>query len=128
MNELYISLVSDEQQWGLVGNCSSHWHPPITMLTQIQVHFTDNWPSSAALWLAILPETIGRLGVFHWMHRIIETLHANHQDIHRACSEMSEAVFAVGVVYYFMNITSIKTFNHEYILFFNMLCFPTDVG
>ena len=45
-----------------------------------KVHFTDTWPDDADLWSALLPYTRGRLGVFHFMQRITNTLRAASND------------------------------------------------
>jgi hypothetical protein len=58
-----------------------------------EVHFTDTWPAEMGMWTALLPFTRGRLDVFHWMKRIIDTLRSSHENYKEATAALSRCVF-----------------------------------
>ena len=53
------------------------------------VMVSDTWPKSEDFWLSIFPKLRGgRLGLFHFMNRIIKTLRESHTDYASAVREL----------------------------------------
>jgi hypothetical protein len=42
--------------------------------------FTDTWPANKSFWTWIFGEIVGVLGLFHFMHRLLDTLRPTHSD------------------------------------------------
>eukprot|EP00242_Pyramimonas_sp_CCMP2087_P001656 CAMPEP_0198231752 /NCGR_PEP_ID=MMETSP1445-20131203/115368_1 /TAXON_ID=36898 /ORGANISM="Pyramimonas sp., Strain CCMP2087" /LENGTH=738 /DNA_ID=CAMNT_0043912385 /DNA_START=980 /DNA_END=3193 /DNA_ORIENTATION=+ len=59
-----------------------------------QVNYTDKFPDDQGAWVSLFPDCAGRLGIWHWLHRMLETLRKHHKDFHRACTALSKTVFA----------------------------------
>lgn len=57
------------------------------------VHYTDTWPNDEDLWSRLLPFTRGRLDVFHFMKRILDTLRQRHCDFNQAAAALSKCIF-----------------------------------
>ena len=57
------------------------------------VHFTHTWPNDEELWARLLPYTRGRLDVFHFMKRILDTMRQRHCDFNSAASALSRCIF-----------------------------------
>ena len=56
--------------------------------------WTDMWPKGKVYWEAMLGETIhGRLGLFHFMKRIVDTLRPNHDEFWTALVSLKECVY-----------------------------------
>jgi hypothetical protein len=86
--------------------CLSTGCPRISRLTftklcftnlRIQVNYTDKYPDDKSAWVSLFPDIVGRLGIWHWLHRMSETLRKHHKDFHPACTALSKTVFVVGV-------------------------------
>ena len=59
-----------------------------------KIHVTDNWPVNEDLFRIIYGVgIILRLGIFHFIQRITNTLQKEHPDFGIACSELSECIF-----------------------------------
>ena len=59
-----------------------------------KIHVTDNWPVNEDLFRIIYGVgIILRLGIFHFIQRITNTLRKEHPDFGIACSELSECIF-----------------------------------
>lgn len=43
--------------------------------------YTDTWPANRDVWATHLLDCLGRLGLFHWMKRILDSLRPGHKDI-----------------------------------------------
>jgi hypothetical protein len=56
--------------------------------------WTDTWPKGKVYWEAMLGETIhGRLGLFHFIKRIVDTLQPNHDEFWTALVSLKECVY-----------------------------------
>ena len=56
--------------------------------------YSDTWPHKEAFWKLILGEQLqGRLGLFHFMQRIIRTMRQGHIDYHAAVKGLCKAVY-----------------------------------
>jgi len=58
-----------------------------------KVHFTDTWPVDEGLWYTLMPFTLGRLDIFHFMKRISSTLRATHERYGAALFALSCCIF-----------------------------------
>ena len=56
-------------------------------------NFTDTWPSDRFMWESLWPFCEGRLDIFHWMKRILDTLHHQHADFHVAQMALRNCIF-----------------------------------
>ena len=55
--------------------------------------YSDTWPHGKQFWEMIFGDIQGRLGLFHFMQRIVKTLRQGHQDYHRSLRDLSDAVY-----------------------------------
>ena len=58
------------------------------------VHFTDTWPSNEAIWAMLMPLCQGRLGAFHFMKRLIDSLNPAHDNLNAARRDLPRKIFA----------------------------------
>ena len=59
-----------------------------------KIHVTDNWPVNKDLFRIIYGVgIILRLGIFHFIQRITNSLQKEHDDFGVACSELSKFIF-----------------------------------
>jgi len=57
------------------------------------VVFSDIFPANEEALAKRLPNASGRLGIFHWMHRITKYLRKGHPSFMKACSVLSQLTF-----------------------------------
>ena len=63
--------------------------------------YSDTWPHKTEFWKLIFgPHLEGRLGLFHFMQRIIRTLRQGHYQYHEALADLSMAVYQYHPVDY----------------------------
>jgi hypothetical protein len=55
--------------------------------------YSDTWPAKDDFWVRLLGKDIGRLGLFHFLRRIIKTLRQSHMDFHKALADLLMAVY-----------------------------------
>jgi hypothetical protein len=55
--------------------------------------YSDTWPAKDDFWVTLLGEDIGRLGLFHFLRRIIKTLRQNHMHFHKALTDLLFAIY-----------------------------------
>jgi hypothetical protein len=55
--------------------------------------YSDTWPAKDDFWIELLGEDIGRLGLFHFLRRILKTLRQNHKHFHRALTDLLFAIY-----------------------------------
>jgi hypothetical protein len=56
--------------------------------------YSDTWPCKSDYWSMLLGENIqGRLGLFHFIQRIMRTLRKNHADYNQAINSLLNAVY-----------------------------------
>jgi hypothetical protein len=59
-----------------------------------QVMYSDIWPNGSAFWKLLFGDKlVGRLGLFHFMKRIISTLRPSHPDYRRALSDLRYCIY-----------------------------------
>lgn len=59
-----------------------------------KVLYSDIWPNGKKFWSMLMGDDIkGRLGLFHFLQRIIRTLRDNHSLYHEALRELKKAVY-----------------------------------
>lgn len=58
--------------------------------------YTDVYPSDKQLMTALAPEVQGRLGSFHLVSRITETLRPEHEEFPEACRALSAAIWSMS--------------------------------
>jgi hypothetical protein len=52
----------------------------------------DTWPANESFWKMILGEALGRLGLFHFSHRMVDTLRVDHDDFKEALKKLAFAL------------------------------------
>mgnify|MGYP005848719877 CR=1 FL=1 len=71
--------------------------------------YSDTWPNKEAFWKLLFGNHLkGRLGLFHFMQRIIRTLRQGHADYHVAVQDLSAAVYRWETKSYEALITAMK--------------------
>ena len=56
--------------------------------------YADTWPNKEEFWSLIFgPRLEGRLGLYHFMHRILKTLRNHHMDYSEAVKDLSAAIY-----------------------------------
>ena len=61
------------------------------------VLYCDTWPNKANFWALIFPLVQGRLGLFHFLNRIVSTLRDKHQDFPVAVAELRACIYTLNV-------------------------------
>jgi hypothetical protein len=56
-------------------------------------NFLDTWPNDREFWESIWVGCEGRLDIFHWLKRILSTLHHEHKDFHRAQAALRDCIY-----------------------------------
>ena len=54
--------------------------------------YSDRWPSNKVYWEGLFPNVEGRLGLFHYVQRIIKTLRKTHTDYYLSITVLLDAV------------------------------------
>ena len=57
------------------------------------VIYTDTWPHNLEMWTTIFPNATGRLGLFHLMKRIFDTLNPNCTTYWEALAELKTCLY-----------------------------------
>jgi hypothetical protein len=55
--------------------------------------FTDTWPANKSFWTGIFGEIVGVLGLFHFMHRLLDTLRPTHSDYWEALDASRSSIY-----------------------------------
>jgi len=58
------------------------------------MHTTDTWPANRTLFETQWVGTIGRLGLFHWMKRILDSLNPGHEKLSAARKALRTRIIA----------------------------------
>ena len=58
-----------------------------------KVFYSDLWPANEEFWKLILPDVLGRLGLYHFINRIYKTLRDRHIDFAKAVLELRACIY-----------------------------------
>jgi hypothetical protein len=74
-----------------------------------KVMYADTWPHMTKFWALLLGSTcIGRLGLFHFMTRILKTLRDSHIDYRKSILELRKAIYKYDEMDYMRLVHSLK--------------------
>jgi hypothetical protein len=62
--------------------------------TTPQAMYSDTWPAKNAFWEKLIGKDIGRLGLFHFLQRIIRTLRTNHFLFNKAINDLLACIYS----------------------------------
>jgi hypothetical protein len=56
--------------------------------------YSDTWPNNKEFWEMLFgPQVLGRLGLYHFMQRLVETLRQGHELYHEALQQLCLAIY-----------------------------------
>ena len=55
--------------------------------------YYDTFPKGECFWKLVFHNVGGRLGLFHFMQRIVRALRQNHVDYYKGVSKLCEAIY-----------------------------------
>ena len=59
-----------------------------------RVMYADTWPHNSAFWKLLFGQQFeGRLGLYHYEHRIVRTLRQGHVDYHKAIRDLCFCIY-----------------------------------
>jgi hypothetical protein len=74
-----------------------------------KVMYADTWPSLSKFWALLFGATcMGRLGLFHFMTRIIKTLRDSHIDYRKSILELRKAIYKYDEMDYMRLVNALK--------------------
>ena len=71
--------------------------------------YSDTWPANLDFWNLLFVGITGRLGLFHFIQRMLRTLRSNHCDFHQATADLLDAVYSYHAGDMEGLLTSLKT-------------------